>query len=341
MQELLDEKQEIQAQIAEQQIKLDVRADTSLLRLLDFADAKHENKGMQAEDARLRNKSTAARQKADEAKASQSASRSRGNVLSSLTKLKEQGRLPGFHVSCFHGKHWWSQLTFVRQGRLGDLGRIDDKYDVAISTAAPGLDNLVTDTIAVGQACIEHLRKNDLGRANVMCLDRLSSRDMSRIQTPENAPRLFDLVTPKDPKLAPAFFQILTNTLVANDLDQGKRLAFGSGKRWRVVTLDGQLIDVSGTMSGGGGRPQKGRMSSKIAADEVTPEHVARCEQEQTVAVEALRVFLDDRRVVEKDMAGLRKRLPDVELSISKIEMDLKTSDKRVAEAEKRLAELR
>lgn len=212
---------------------------------------------------------------------------------------------------------------------------------MAISTAAPGLDNLVTDTVAVGQACIEHLRKNDLGRASVMCLDRMARRDMSRIPTPENAPRLFDLVTPKDPKFAPAFFQTLTNTLVATDLDQGKRLAFGSGgKRWRVVTLDGQLIDVSGTMSGGGGRPAKGRMSSKIAADEVSPEVVAQCEQEQQVAAQSLKSFLEERQTVEREVAALRKRVPEVGMSISKIEMDLRTSDKRVEEANKRLAEL-
>lgn len=56
------------------------------------------SQSMQAEDAKLRSKATAARQKSDEAKASHSASRSQGNVLSSLTKLKEQGRLAGFHV---------------------------------------------------------------------------------------------------------------------------------------------------------------------------------------------------------------------------------------------------
>lgn len=131
---------------------------------------------MQAEDTKLRSKATAARQKADEAKASQSASRSQGNVLSSLTKLKDQGRLPGFHVGFFTTVlALVSRPSLLAQGRLGNLGRIDDKYDVAISTAAPGLDNLVTDTIKVGQACIEHLRKNDLGRANVMCLDRILS----------------------------------------------------------------------------------------------------------------------------------------------------------------------
>ena len=43
--------------------------------------------------------------------------------------------------------------------------------------------------------------------------------------------------------------------------------------RYRVVTLQGQLVDQSGTMSGGGGRVAKGRMSSKAVSD-VTPQQV-------------------------------------------------------------------
>lgn len=175
-----------------------------------------------------------------------------------------------------------------------------------------------------------------------MCLDRINARDMSPIQTPENAPRLFDLITVKDPKFAPAFYQLLTNTLVANDLDHGKRLAFGSAnKRWRVVTIDGQLIDVSGTMSGGGGRPAKGKMSSKIAADEVSPEMVANCEQEHQVAGAALKAFVEDRQVVEKELSILQRRLPEIETAISKIEMDIKTGEKRKEDSEVRLLELK
>ncbi|KAM0788102.1 hypothetical protein ACM66B_001270 [Microbotryomycetes sp. NB124-2] len=289
----------------------------------EIAALDQQLKALRAKDAKLRSQSNAARLKAEEAKASQSASRSQGNVLASLTKLRDQGRLPGF------------------LGRLGDLGRIDDKYDVAISTAAPGLDNLVTETIAVGQACIEHLRKNDLGRANIMCLDRITARDTSPIQTPENAPRLFDLVSPKDPTLAPAFFQVLTHTLVATDLEQGKRLAFGSGKRWRVVTLDGQLIDTSGTMSGGGGRPARGRMGSKIASDDVSPEVVAKCEQEHKVATEALQALVADCQNVEKELRTMQARVPVVEMEISKVEMELEANQDRVQDTERLLAELK
>jgi len=77
------------------------------------------------------------------------------------------------------------------QGRLGSLGAIDEKYDVAISTAAPALRNIVVDTAATGQKCVEMLRKENLGRATFIMLDKLNidAAKMNQIATPENAPR--------------------------------------------------------------------------------------------------------------------------------------------------------
>ncbi|CAG8746436.1 4641_t:CDS:1, partial [Funneliformis mosseae] len=52
---------------------------------------------------------------------------------------------------------------------------------------------------------------------------------------------------------------VLQNTLVAQNLQQANRIAF-TNTRWRVVTLSGQLIDKSGTMSGGGNKVFKEAM---------------------------------------------------------------------------------
>ena len=43
-------------------------------------------------------------------------------------------------------------------GRLGDLGTIDDEYDVAITTACGFLDHMVVETTTDGEACIAYLR---------------------------------------------------------------------------------------------------------------------------------------------------------------------------------------
>lgn len=54
----------------------------------------------------------------------------------------------------------------------GDLGAIDQKYDVAVSTACGPLDNIVVDTVDTGQKCIEFLKRNDIGRATFIALEK-------------------------------------------------------------------------------------------------------------------------------------------------------------------------
>lgn len=81
--------------------------------------------------------------------------------------------------------------------------------------------------------------------------------------SPENAPRLYDLVRVEDERVLPAFYFSLRNTLVATDLEQGTRIAYGS-QRYRVVTLNGDVIETSGTMSGGGRSQIRGKMGTKI-----------------------------------------------------------------------------
>ena len=133
---------------------------------------------------------------------------------------------------------------------------------------------------------------------------KTNPEDLAPINTPENVPRLFCLVTPKEARFAPAFYQALQNTLVAKDLTQANRIAFGK-KRWRVVTMDGKLVDISGTMSGGGSRVAKGLMSSSLVSD-ITPEALERLEKDRSLAEEALRSFLERRHTAERDLTQLQ-----------------------------------
>lgn len=56
----------------------------------------------------------------------------------------------------------------------GDLGSIDDKYDIAISTSCAILDYVVVDTMETAQACVEMLKRNNLGIATFLALDKVS-----------------------------------------------------------------------------------------------------------------------------------------------------------------------
>ncbi|KAH9017591.1 SMCs flexible hinge [Lactarius hengduanensis] len=277
-----------------------------------------------------RAQASSTRQRVEEANASQAASASANEVLDSLMRLRDSGRVSGLH------------------GRLGSLGTIPDEYDVAITTACGSLNDMVADTAQQGQACIEYLREQNVGRAGFIVLEEIDETDgMRSIRTPENVPRLFDLVEAKEPRFAHAFYEALRDTLVAQDLAQANRIAFGA-RRWRVVTLAGELIDSPGTMSGGGPKPTGGGMGSKLAADAVPPDVLRKYEQDSEVAAAQLTVAMEELRAAEAKLEAVGESGPQINLEIEKRVHDLRTLSEpdagdisRIASLEREIATAR
>ncbi|XP_066181779.1 structural maintenance of chromosomes protein 4 isoform X1 [Sylvia atricapilla] len=267
------------------------------------------------------------RRKVEEAKSSLAQSRSRGKVLEALLQQKKCGNIPGLY------------------GRLGDLGAIDDKYDVAISSCCGALDYIVVDTIDTAQACVNFLKAKGIGVATFIALDKMAvwEKKMQKIPTPENTPRLFDVVKVEDPKIRLAFYFALRDTLVVKNLEEGTRIAFQKEKRWRVVTLQGQIIETSGAMTGGG-KVMKGRMGSSVVMDiseeeiskmesqlQKDSKRVVQCEEEKSQLEEAIRKLQQDiremRNTSEKYTASIQ--------GFSEQEIDLKN---RIKELEANVA---
>ncbi|KAF4390757.1 hypothetical protein G4B88_015647 [Cannabis sativa] len=264
----------------------------------------------------------AARQKVTELKSVMDSERSQGSVLKAILQAKESNQIQGIY------------------GRMGDLGAIDAKYDVAISTACHGLDYIVVETTGAAQACVELLRRENLGVATFMILVLLVSRVSLRmeqekqvdnlprlkekVQTPEGVPRLFDLVKVQDERMKLAFFAALGNTVVAKDLDQATRIAYSANKEFRrVVTLDGALFEKSGTMSGGGGKPRGGKMGTSIRAASVSAEAIASAEKELSTMVEKL-------KSIRGRISDAERRYQASEKAVSQLEMELAKTQKEI-----------
>ena len=210
------------------------------------------------------------------------------------------------------------------------------------STACPRLDDIVVETVECGQQCIEYLRKNKLGYARFILLDKLRSFNTNTIQTPKNVPRLFDLIKPKDSKFVPAFYSVLRDTLVAKDLKQANRVAYGQ-RRYRVVTLDGKLIDVSGTMSGGGNHVSKGLMMLQRKGqnyfDDYNPEDVEQIEKDLSDKEKNFELANNAFYEMENELQKLNNRKPEIELEISKIIMEIDTYSAEIKSKERQLQE--
>jgi structural maintenance of chromosome 4 len=232
-------------------------------------------------------------------------------------------------------------------GRLGDLATIGDEYDVAVSTACGMLDNIVVQTTAGVQRCLEFLRKYNLGRAKFIPLDKMKKGAHDRVvETPENAPRLFDLITPKNHAIAPALYLAVGETLVAEDLETATRWAYDFGKRWRVVTKDGKLIEASGTMSGGGGSVRRGGMKlasgrGKNALEEDGIDNSKSLEEEASRAQEFLKECRESRKNLTEEIRCLKKRIKVLEAKLPKIAIEIDGCDTTRTELTKFIPELR
>lgn len=189
-------------------------------------------------------------------------------------------------------------------GRLGSLGSIDEKYDVAISTAGPELNNFVVDTVETAKKCIDELRKRSIGRAKFMVLNKL--KPFTQNDTKYPAARLIDLVKPVDRLFMKAFASILGDTLVVDSPELATKVAFAGPRRFKVVTLGGMVVNSSGQM-GGGGTPYRGLMAKSVVG--VSSEEL-----------EGLEKRLASREI---DYAEAKERLSEIQLRNEEIETEL------------------
>jgi structural maintenance of chromosome 4 len=261
-----------------------------------------------------------ARTQAEEAKSAFEQEATRGQLIRAVQQQAKAGKLNGVH------------------GRLGDLGTIGKKYDVAVSTACGLLDAIVVDSTDDAQAVIEFCRQNDLGRTSCIVLEKIRDRipDMERaVQTPEKAPRLLDLIKPSKPEYKVAFFFALQQTLVANDLDHASRIAYQGKKVWRVVTLQGQLIDASGTMSGGGNNVASGGMKASVC--QYSPEEVKQIIDNYERKNSELGKLRHEHHSLEEALRMTDKEIEEFDLRERKCTMDVDSYQKQLEAYDSRL----
>lgn len=252
-------------------------------------------------------------------------------------------------------------------GRLGDLATIDSSYDVAVSTACGTLDYIVVDTTEGAQRCISYLRDSNIGRASFIVLDQMQewrARMDRSFATPSHTHRLFDLIEISQPRLRPAFYMALRDTLVASSLDIAVKIAYvGDRAVHRVVTQTGELIDISGSMSGGGKSVKSGGMKitgthsqketktkvkSEMQVDEeedeedaeITPAYIEGKERELSSLQQQLSACRQQMEDIQEEILKINQRKKAILNEIEKIKMNLRNIDEQKIQLQRQSQEV-
>ncbi len=152
---------------------------------------------------------------------------------------------------------------------IGNIIEIDDKYIKALEIAISSSKNfIITDDEASSKRAINYLKDNHLGRATFFPLTVIKSRyvDNNILNILDNnhdfISVLSDLVR-YDKKYDNIICNQLGTVLVSPDIDSATRLSRTIGHRYKVVTLDGDVIHVGGSMSGGSSYQSRSIVSLK------------------------------------------------------------------------------
>jgi len=169
--------------------------------------------------------------------------------INELARLKSKSSGDGFSDSSIEAI---SNIEGV-YGTIADLGRVSQKYAMALEVTAGGkMKSVVTKDDIVAENCIKRLKEQRKGVVTFLPLNRIKSKEVQ-----ESLKGLskkdgvhgwaIDLIK-YNSKYANAFKHIFENTLIVDDINIARRIGIG---RIRMVTLEGDLIEKSGAMIGG------------------------------------------------------------------------------------------
>ena len=138
-------------------------------------------------------------------------------------------------------------------GAVIDLIKIPKEYRAAVEVAAGSrLWNLVVNNASTAIECINYLKRERIGRATFLPLDRIKSRTLKDQQKKIlKRPGVIGLITDLikfDSKYAPAIKHIFGDTIIVENLGVARQLGIG---KIRMVTFDGDLAERTGAMIGG------------------------------------------------------------------------------------------
>jgi len=156
--------------------------------------------------------------------------------FSKAVKLVCQNRLRGVH------------------GPVAGLMKTEQKYTVAIEIAlGAGLQNIVVDREEDAKAAIGFLKQRDGGRATFLPLTAIRGEELRQngVEKEFGFVGVASRLVRFDPKYQNIFQNLLGRTVVVEDLDCGIALARKYHNAFRIVTLDGQVINRGGSMTGG------------------------------------------------------------------------------------------
>ena len=193
-------------------------------------------------------------------------------------------------------------------GTVAQLITTNSRYGVALETALGGaMQNLVVADENAAKQWIRHLAKNRAGRATFLPLTSVRGRTLteSGLERHEGFIDLACNLVQYDPQYTEIVRFLLGRIAVAEDLDTATALARAYQYRFRIVTLDGQIINAGGSFTGGSAQRSGGMLTRRAELDSLAAA-IRTLEEQEAQASAALEKAKQQSRQLQQQMEALQ-----------------------------------
>jgi chromosome segregation protein len=201
-------------------------------------------------------------------------------------------------------------------GTIAQLGKVDKEYSVALEIAAGArMQAVVVDNDEDAARAINYLKERRIGRVTFLPLNKMESmQKFPKTQKEGIIDYAINLVN-YDKKFDPAFWYVFRDTLVSDSLTTARRLM---GNK-RLVTLEGELIEKAGAMTGGSIRSKLSFASGEAENIQKIAEQITEYESRRKSALNKLDKLDGHLDEIKAESTGLDNEIIKLELQMTEI----------------------
>ena len=200
-------------------------------------------------------------------------------------------------------------------GPLSQLIQVENEYSMAVEVAlGAAMQNIVTSTEADAKRAIYYLKNNRIGRATFLPISNIKGRQLDEHGLDDNL-GFVDIASNLvscDNKYKEIISNLLSRVVVVDDMDCAIGIAKRYNNRFKIVTLDGQVMNPGGSMSGGSAAKGAGILSRANTIEELNTQAKKLSEEAEEIAAE-FKVALE-----EANHAAARLQAAEAELQTAK-----------------------
>ena len=210
-------------------------------------------------------------------------------------------------------------------GVLANIIEVPDDLQTAIEMClGASLQNIVTETETDAKRLVEHLRKNNLGRASFLPISSVKGKKLDKIKGNESGVIgiASDLVK-YNKKYEQIILNLLGRTVIVDNMDTAIKVAKQNGYTFRIVTTEGDLINPSGAITGGS-------VAKKTVNILGRGKEIEKLEKEIKNLKQKIEKLENDKQNYEESIEGILELSANFEKELQEIDITYATEKQKV-----------